>query len=161
MSLTTRSFHCQGHPKIYHAFYWTVGYQTDRLYNMNLCFFIHPFPQRSWPYHDHRPACTLHAFTVRQIRIREPATPRDREPSSQGIIEIAPPPFFLPPLPPLTIVSSSLEYVFSFGFCFFFSGYCFLGFGYFSWLFILSCFWSARLYALLCWYFAPTYPPLV
>ena len=50
----------------------------------------HPFPQRSWPYQDHRPACTLHAFTVRQLRIREPATPRDRGPSSQGIIAFSP-----------------------------------------------------------------------
>ena len=46
----------------------------------------HPFPQRSWPYQEHRLACTLHAFTVRQLRIREPATPRDRELSSRGII---------------------------------------------------------------------------
>ena len=39
------------------------------------------------------------------------------------------------------------------GFDYFSFGYYFSGFGSFSWLFILSCFWSARLYALLCWYF--------
>ena len=78
----------------------------------------HRFPQRSWPYQDRRPACTIRTFTARQLRIREPATPRDGEPSSQGIIEFSPPRFvlFLPPLPPLTIVFISLEYVFSFGF---------------------------------------------
>ena len=46
----------------------------------------HPFPQQSRAYQDHRPACTLHAFTVRQLRIREPATPRYTETSSRGII---------------------------------------------------------------------------
>ena len=115
----------------------------------------HRFPQRSWPYQDRRPACTIRTFTARQLRIREPATPRDGEPSSQGIIEFSPPRFvlfFLPPLPPLTIVFICLEYVFSFGFDYFSFGYYFFGFGSFGWLFILSCFWSARLYTLLCWY---------
>ena len=59
----------------------------------------HRFPQRSLPYQDRRPACTLRTFTARQLRIREPATPRDGEPSSQGIIEFSPPFLFLPPLP--------------------------------------------------------------
>ena len=47
------------------------------------------------------------------------------------------------------------------GFDYLFFGYYLVGFGSFSWLFIFSCLWSARLYALLCWYFAPTYQPLV
>ena len=77
----------------------------------------HPFPQRPRPYQDHRPACTLPAVTVRQLRIREPTTPRDREPSLRGIIAfILPLPFVCPPLPPLTIVFTSLDYVFRFGF---------------------------------------------
>ena len=163
MSLTTRSFHCQGHPKISHAFYWTVGYQTDRLYNMNLCFFIHPFPQRSWPYQDHLPACTLHTFTVRQLRIREPATSSDREPSSQDIIEFRPSPrfCFYPRCRRWQLSSAASSTCSVLGFDYFSFGYYFLGFGSFSWLFILSCFWSAWLYALLCWYFAPTYQPLL
>ena len=115
----------------------------------------HPFPQRSGPYQDHRPACTLHAFTVRQLRIHEPATPRDREPSSRGIIAFSLPPFFLPLLPPLTIVSAALSTCSVLGFDYFFFGYYFLGFGSLNWLW----FWSARLYALLCVQFTPTYQP--
>ena len=58
---------------------------------------------------------------------------------------------FLPPLPPLTIVFISLEYVFSLGFWLFFLRLLLLGFGSFSWLFILSCFGPCD-YALLCSY---------
>ena len=77
----------------------------------------HRFPQRSWPHQDRRPAYTLRTFTTRQLRIRESASPRYGEPSSQGIIEFRPPPFFVfTPVAALTTVFSSLECVFSFGF---------------------------------------------
>ena len=79
----------------------------------------HSFPQLSRPYQDHRSACTLHTFTVPQLRIREPATPHDREPSSRGMIAFSLPPLFFhfcTTLPPLTIVFSSFENVFSFEF---------------------------------------------
>ena len=57
----------------------------------------HPFPQQSWPYQDHRPVCTLHAFTVRKLRILETATPCDRKPSSRGIIAFSPLPLLFGP----------------------------------------------------------------
>ena len=61
----------------------------------------------------------LHAFTIPQLRIREPATPHDRESSSRGMIAFRLPPLFFhfcTTLPPLTIVFSSFENVFSFEF---------------------------------------------
>ena len=51
----------------------------------------HRSPQQSWPYQDRRPAYTLRTFTARQLRIRESASPRYGEPSSQGIVEFSPP----------------------------------------------------------------------
>ena len=54
----------------------------------------HQFPRRPWPYQGHLLACTVHDFTERQLLFSELATPRDREPSSRGIIAFSPPLFF-------------------------------------------------------------------
>ena len=69
----------------------------------------HSFSQRSRPYPDHRSACTLHAFTVPQLRIREPATPHDRELGSRGMIAFSLPPLFFSFLHHVAAVDNSLQ----------------------------------------------------
>ena len=122
----------------------------------------HRFPHQSRPYQDRRPACTIRTFTSRQLRIREPATPRDGEPISQGIIESTPPPRFVC-FYPRCRVDNSLQQPrvrVPFRVLIIFPSVTTFRLWFFWLTFHLVLFWSARLHAL-CWYFAPTYPPLV
>lgn len=45
----------------------------------------HPVPQRPWTYQDLSPACAPHVFTERQLPIRVPTTPQDKDSSSRGV----------------------------------------------------------------------------